>query len=702
MQEILKELNKEQLEAVFYNKGPLLILAGAGTGKTKVLTSKVAYLIKTNTAYPSEILAVTFTNKAANEMKNRVASILNNLDVNSMWINTFHSIAARILRSYGDLVGLSKDFKIIDQNGQLNIVKQIVKSLGINFREFDPKNYSESIGKVKNNTIENDCLLYKFDDVYNLYQKRLKELNSCDFDDLLSYNIKLFKEHKEVIQYYNNKFKYILVDEYQDTNSIQSLWLQMISGINKNKNAYITCVGDDDQSIYKWRGAEVNNILKFTKDYKKAKIIKLEKNYRSTKNILDTANHLIANNKNRHSKKLYSNNNNDNEKVKVIKCSNSKQEADVVVEEIEKLIKDKKVNNYNDIGVLLRANHQIAIFENIFLKYNIPYRVIGGQKFYEIKEIQDCIAYLKLVKNPNDDIAFTRIVNVPYRYISSTIIKKINDFASDENISLFEAAKYMCNNNFGNKSIDNLINFIGKINEWRGKEKTINLKYLMETILIETDFKDQFRRDNNSESEGKIENIEELINILGNFDKIDDFLSYLDSIVSKDIKNNADGVNIITIHSAKGLEFNTVFLPNWQDGVFPFYKTYDYQDIEEERRLAYVAITRARFRLYITYSQFIYKNDTIIATEASEFVKELPDKCIEYIDKSLDKYNKKYNYSSIKKDNNICKKSSTTLKKCIHKKFGKGYIKNEDGDKLTIVFQDYGEKVILRSFVEEI
>ncbi len=703
MQEILKDLNKEQLEAVIYNKGPLLILAGAGTGKTKVLTSKIAYLIKTNTAYPSEILAVTFTNKAANEMKNRVASMIKNIDINSMWINTFHSIAARILRKHGDLIGLDKEFKIIDQNNQLNIIKKIVKSLGINHTEFDPKNYNNAIGKIKNNiSIDSNCL-YKLEEVNELYQKKLKEINSCDFDDLLSLNIKLFKEHKEIKKYYNEKFKYILVDEYQDTNSIQSLWLQIISDVEKNKNIPITCVGDDDQSIYKWRGAEIKNILTFTKNYKKAKILKLEKNYRSTKNILDTANCLIENNKNRHNKKLYSNDGNNDEKVKIIKCSNIKQEIIVIATEIEKLKEHQKINNYKDIGILVRANHQIPAFENVFLKYNIPYKVIGGQKFYEIKEIQDCIAYLRLIQDQKNNIAFERVVNVPYRYISFATIKKIKDLALDENISFFESAKNICDNSSRNKSIENLINFIGKINYWKKKEKNNNLKDLMELILSETNFKDQLKKEDNLESESKLENLEELLNILSNFNNIDDFLQYLDSIIIENNKNNTDGVNIITIHSAKGLEFDTVFLPFWQEGYFPFYKSNDYLDIEEERRLAYVAITRARFRLYITYSQFIYRCDTIIATEASEFIRELPEDCIDYVDKSFDRYysNVVFNRKNEIHTVNDCKKvNGPLLKKCIHKKFGEGYIKSEDGDKLTILFKNYGEKIILKSFVE--
>ncbi len=706
MQEILKDLNKEQLKAVLYNNGPLLILAGAGTGKTKVLISKIEYLIKTNIAYPTEILAVTFTNKAANEMKNRIASVIKNLDVNSMWVSTFHSIAARILRKYGDLVQLDREFKIIDQNNQLNIIKQIVKSLGINFGEFDPKDYNNAIGKVKNNILKDDnFLLYKFEEVYNLYQKKLKEINSCDFNDLLSLNIKLFEEHKEIKKYYNQKFKYILVDEYQDTNFMQSLWLQMISNVNNDRNVNITCVGDDDQSIYKWRGAEVRNILQFKKDYKKAKILKLEKNYRSTKNILDTANYLILNNKDRHSKKSYPSDNDNNEKVKVIKCSNIKQEITIIATEIEKLKEQQKINNYKDIGILVRANNQISIFENVFLKYNIPYKVIGGQKFYEIKEVQDCISYLKLVNNPKDNEVFERIINVPYRYISFAIIKKIKDLALDKNISFFESAKIICDNSSRNNSIENLINFIGMIDKWKKKEANNNLKKLMEIILLDTNFKYQFKNGKVLEAENKIENLEELLNILDNFNKIDDFLQYLESKIIANDKNNEDGVNIITIHSAKGLEFNTVFLPNWQEGTFPFYGSNDFKDIEEERRLAYVAITRARFRLYITYSKYIYNRcDSIIATEASQFIKELPDNCVEYIDRSLDKYYNNYFLSNKNNelyiDNSSRKNDNSLLKKCIHKKFGEGYIKNEDGDKLTIFFKNYGEKIILSSFVK--
>lgn len=713
MQEILQNLNKEQLEAVLYNDGPLLLLAGAGTGKTRVLTSKIAYIIKTNLAYPSQILAVTFTNKAANEMKNRVA-ILTGLDINSMWINTFHSIATRILREYGDLIGLDKNFTIIDQSEQVTIIKQIMQTLNIDHREFNPKEYVEIISKIKDKINTNIYSMYRFDEIYNLYQDKLKKSNICDFGDLLLNNIKLFTEHTEIQDLYNEKFKYILVDEYQDTNSIQHKWLQIISGVDKNKNTCITCVGDDDQSIYGWRGAEIKNILKFTKDYTKAKILKLERNYRSTQNILNIASSLISNNKNRHEKTLYSDKNTNNEKIKLIKCNDSKQEAFIIVNEIKELAKNKETNKYKNFSILVRAGYQTRIFEDIFLKYNIPYIIVGGLKFYERKEIKDCIAYLRLINNPTDDLSLERIINVPKRGIGFTTINKIKELAIENNMTMFESVKNLYYNNIiKGKVKDEIEKFVKNINEWRENSENTKLKNLMQVILTKTHFRDNFEKENTIESKNKLENIDEFLNTLDDFNNIKEFLEYVSLVNDNNEKNITDAVNIMTMHSAKGLEFDTVFLPNWQEGIFPSPKSLEIKTgLEEERRLAYVAITRAKNRLYISYSQYKYEYNEINILDISRFIKELPEEYIDFIDNStnndyyINYYNNKNNYKNeyfeenIINDNSIIKQNNNLIKKCIHKTFGKGYIKKEEGNKLTIVFKNYGEKTILRSFIE--
>ena len=713
MQEVLQNLNKEQLDAVLYNDGPLLLLAGAGTGKTRVLTSKIAYIIKNQMAMPSEILAVTFTNKAANEMKDRVAK-MTSLDINNMWISTFHSIAARILRIHGELIGLEKDFLIIDQDEQVTLIKQIMKEFGIDAKEYSPKSYLELISKAKDNTrkTKHNLYLYMFDEVFSKYQSKIRQIKMCDFSDLLLFNLKLFTEHLDIREYYNKKFKYILVDEYQDTNSIQHKWLKLISGIENDSLVKITCVGDDDQSIYGWRGAELKNILTFKNDYKKAKILKLERNYRSTKNILEIASTLISNNKDRHSKKLYSNNDKNNEKVKIIICNGAKQEAVFVANEVENLKQNFNDINYKDIGILVRAGHQTRVFEDVFLKYAIPYRVIGGLKFYDRKEIKDCIAYLKFIANTSDSLSFERVINTPRRGIGAITISKINEFANENNLDYITAIENLCSNQvLKGKTREELLIFVKNIKEWINEVKITSLKNIMQIILVETNYREFIAKDQDIESKTKLENIEELLNTLNDFSSIDEFLEYISLVSDNSDKVEFNSISIMTIHSAKGLEFDTIFLPNWQEGVFPSPKSVDEKStIEEERRLAYVALTRAKNRLYISFSKYKYEYGDISAVSPSRFIGELPEKNIEVLDISSDNYyydnyykNKstyKKNYISTKDDNAKTKLSSVLVKKCIHKKFGIGYIKKEDGDKLTIIFEKVGEKLIMKSFVE--
>lgn len=717
MNDILKELNKEQLEAVLYNDGPLLILAGAGTGKTRVLTSKIVYTLKNNLCYPSEILAVTFTNKAANEMKERVQNMLN-YNINSMWINTFHSIATRILRQYANYIGIDKNFTIIDQSEQITLIKQILQDLGIDIKNNKPNIYVEKINRCKENlgAVTSDFILPKIKEVYEIYQARLKTLKLCDFGDLLLYNIKLLRENSEVKKYYNEKFKYILVDEYQDTNLIQHLWLKLISGIENNEYCKITCVGDDDQSIYGWRGAQIENILNFTKDYKKAKILKLEKNYRSTQNILSLASKLISHNKNRHDKILFTDNREFNNKVILLKTNDSKQESFSIAEKIEQFIKNKTVNSYNDIGLLVRAGYQTRLFEDTFMKFVIPYKVIGTLKFYDRKEIKDCIAYLRLVNNKSDILAFERVLSSNRRGVGFATIKKVNDYSIEKNINIIQASRELFDNNVIKGVIrKELENFLNLLENWEYKLKNLSLSKLMENILNESGYLDSLKKDNDIESRSRIENIDEFINILNDFNSIEKFLEYVNLVNTKE-DNLQNSVNIMTIHSSKGLEFDCVFLPNWIEGTFPSSKSLDeINGLEEERRLAYVAITRAKRYLIISYSRLRYEYGDFLETNKSRFVDELDKSDMSIEDLTFGSYqisskNKSYLKNEYKyyeeinlNDDNIEVKYSQPKLKCIkviHKVFGEGVVIKEEDNKFTVNFAKVGQKIIHRNFLD--
>lgn len=707
MEDILNNLNKEQIKAVVDTEGAILVLAGAGTGKTRVLTSKIAYIIKSNLAFPSQILAVTFTNKAANEMKERVAN-MTGLDINSMWINTFHSIAARILRQNGELIGIKQDFMIADQGEQTSIVKQILTDFKLDLKENPPKSYVEAITRTKDKLPSYASKLYQFNDVLRIYNEKLKSNNMCDFSDLLNYNIELLSKNKDVKKYYNDKFKYILVDEYQDTNAVQNVWLKLISGVEDGKKVNITCVGDDDQSIYGWRGAEIKNILSFKNDFKKAEIIKLERNYRSTQNILDVAYSVISNNKNRHGKKLYAETNLSNEKVTLIKCNSINNEATTIVNEIEILKNSNYLKQYKNCAVLVRAGYQTRILEDIFLKSGIPYIIIGGQKFYERKEIKDCIYYLRLINNQNDDLAFEKIINVPKRGIGAASIEKIRNFSIENKISLLKSVEIMTNNGLlkGNAK-DEILMFLNNLEKWKKFEGT--LKDLMSLVLDSIKYIEFMEKD--EETRNKIDNIEEFLNTLNDFSDINSFLEHVSLVSDNNEKNIVDAVNIMTIHAAKGLEFDVVFLPNWHDGVFPSPRSMEEEGgLEEERRLAYVAITRAKKKLYISNSKYKYdRTDGIINLEPSKFIYELPInsmKVIDNIDKNsynnfYDKNNtyNTYNRSFEKVSYSLETPKIENFKRCYHEKFGYGYVLKQNGNKLTIAFENCGTKIILENFV---
>ena len=734
MSNILDELNTEQKEAVVYNDGPLLVLAGAGTGKTKVLTSKIAYLLETGQAYPSEILAVTFTNKAAREMQERVANILMK-DISSMWLSTFHSIANRILRQHAELVYLTPDFTIMDPDDQKRLLKQILLDFKIDIKEYPVKNYANKINEWKDKGYTSDDVLnFNTDfnyfpdikEVYREYQERCKKLNVCDFGDLLLYNVEIFKQYPEVLQNYINKFSYILVDEYQDTNAIQNTWLKMISGLGVKDNIFITCVGDDDQSIYGWRGAEIKNILKFEKDFENTKIIRLERNYRSTSNILSVASAVIANNKDRHKKTLWTDTNNIGDKVCLECFERDKEEAYAISSKVLDLIKDIQ---YKDIAILVRAGYQTRIFEEIFISQSIPYRIVGGFKFYDRKEIKDCIAYLKLVKNPADFLAFERIINVPRRGIGSITLGKILNEVKGQKVNILDVCEDLCiRETIKGKTAENILQFINDIREWHKQLSEKDHITLTREILHDSGYIDSLIAEKTDESKSALENINEFIRGLAEFQSLSEFLEYVSLATDKTDSINNNSVNIMTIHSAKGLEFDTVFLPGWEEGIFPSPKSVDERNgLEEERRLAYVAITRAKKKLFISYSKIRFDYNELRTTQPSRFIKELPEENLDIINKDtfettyknedeeyenqrVGRYNNYYtpknnSYSFNDDGEPIIQRNEefamkNVAKRVIHPTFGEGVVIKTDGKKLTIAFKSCGVKTIIQDFVK--
>lgn len=734
MSNILDELNTEQKEAVVYNDGPLLVLAGAGTGKTKVLTSKIAYLLETGQAYPSEILAVTFTNKAAREMQERVANILMK-DISSMWLSTFHSIANRILRQHAELVYLTPDFTIMDPDDQKRLLKQILLDFHIDIKEFPVKNYANKINEWKDKGYTSDDVLnFNTDfnyfpdikEVYREYQERCKKLNVCDFGDLLLYNVEIFKQYPEVLQNYINKFSYILVDEYQDTNAIQNTWLKMISGLGVKDNIFITCVGDDDQSIYGWRGAEIKNILKFEKDFENTKIIRLERNYRSTSNILSVASAVIANNKDRHIKTLWTDTNNIGDKVCLECFERDKEEAYAISSKVLDLIKDIQ---YKDIAILVRAGYQTRIFEEIFISQSIPYRIVGGFKFYDRKEIKDCIAYLKLVKNPADFLAFERIVNVPRRGIGNVTLGKILNEVKGQKVNILDVCEDLCiRETIKGKTAENILQFINDIREWHKQLSEKDHITLTREILHDSGYIDSLIAEKTDESKSALENINEFIRGLAEFQSLSEFLEYVSLATDKTDSINNNSVNIMTIHSAKGLEFDTIFLPGWEEGIFPSPKSVDERNgLEEERRLAYVAITRAKKKLFISYSKIRFDYNELRTTQPSRFIKELPEENLDIINKDtfettyknedeeyenqrVGRYsnyytpkNNSYSFDDdgepiIQRNEEFAMKN--VAKRVIHPTFGEGVVIKTDGKKLTIAFKSCGVKTIIQDFVK--
>ena len=634
--DFLKSLNDAQKKAVTHLDGPLLIVAGAGSGKTKVLTSRIANIIKEKKAFPNQILAVTFTNKAAKEMQNRVGSILKSNVAGLPWLGTFHSICAKILRRHSPAVNLNSNFTIIDTDDQSRLIKNICKSENIDTKQLSPKYILSIIDKWKNNGLYPNEVIIKSKNVYEktvlplykIYQQKLIDLNSCDFGDLILHNVKIFEKNNDIKEIYSKNFKYILVDEYQDTNFIQSRWLNLLAEKNKN----ICCVGDDDQSIYSWRGAEIKNFLEFDKIYKETKIIRLEENYRSTQNILSIASSLISNNQNRVGKKLNSTKD-EGDLVKLNCYKNGKDEAIGISDELEQNIKNKI--SFNNIAILVRAIFQTREFEERFLKAGIPYRIIGGTKFYERAEIKDCIAYLRIISQEKDDLAFERIVNNPKRSIGDSTIKQINEYAKKNFISLEKSSKKLIEMNLIKpKTKIGLNSFLSLIDKWRYelKIKKFNHIKLLQIILDESGYSAMLKNKKDLENENRLENIKELLSAMKEFDNLESFLEHVSLATSIDQEWEGEKVNLMTMHASKGLEFDVVFLPGWEEGLFPHQKSIEEkgQDgLEEERRLAYVGITRAKKLAIISFSMNRFYQGDWIDSMASRFIDELPSKYLE-------------------------------------------------------------------------
>ncbi len=632
----LNNLNEAQKEAVLYLEGPLLIVAGAGSGKTKVLTSRIVNIIEKKKAFPNQILAVTFTNKAAKEMQNRVSKILGSTAVGLSWLGTFHSICAKLLRKHASAANLNSNFTIIDSDDQIRLIKNICKAENIDIKQLSPRFILAIIDRWKNKGFyPNEVIINKKDlyektilPLYKVYQQKLTDLNSCDFGDLILHAVKILEFNSDIREIYSKNFKYILVDEYQDTNFIQSKWLNLLSEKNKN----ICCVGDDDQSIYSWRGAEIKNFLEFDQVYKNTKVIRLEQNYRSSQNILSVASDLISNNQNRVGKTLITTME-EGDPVQLNCFKNGKDEAIGISDEIEKKIKKKF--SYNNIAILVRAIFQTREFEERFLKIGMPYRILGGTKFYERAEIKDCVAYLRLIHQEKDDLAFERIVNNPKRSIGDSTLKNIHEFAKENNLNLERASIKMLDQNLIKpKAKIGLSLFINSLMKWRNDlivKKSSHIK-LLQIVLDESGYSAMLKNKKDLDNENRLENIKELLSAMKEFDNLESFLEHVSLATSVDQEWDGEKINMMTMHAAKGLEFDVVFLPGWEEGLFPHQKSIEEKGqngLEEERRLAYVGITRAKKKAIISFSMNRFYQGDWIDSMASRFVDELPEKHLE-------------------------------------------------------------------------
>jgi len=630
----LARLNDPQRDAVLTSEGPVLMLAGAGTGKTAALTHRLANLIRERKAWPSEILCVTFTNKAAREMRHRVGDLIGDAVEGMPFLGTFHSICAKMLRRHAELVGLESNYTIIDTDDQLRLLKALVREQELDEKRWPPKQLAGLIDRWKNRglnpadltPVDNEAYANgRGQQMYALYQERLKALNACDFGDLLLHMLNIFRTHRDVLAQYQNRFKYIMVDEYQDTNAVQYLWLRLLAQERKN----ICVVGDDDQSIYSWRGAEVANILRFEKDFPGAKVIKLEQNYRSTPQILAAASGLIEANSQRLGKTLWTEIN-AGEKVRVIGVWDAPEEARRVGEEIERL--EHEGAPLDQVAILVRAQYQTREFEDRFIQIGLNYRIIGGFRFYERAEIRDALAYLRVIAQPADDLAFERIYNTPKRGLGAKTLEKMYQHARRQGIPLAAAALELADSDeLPARARNTVAGLMASFVEWREEAEKVSPAELMHMVLAESGYDDMLKADRSAESAGRAENLSELARAMEDYGTLEDFLEHVALVMENDARDDGEKVTIMTMHAAKGLEFNHVFLPGWEEGVFPSQRSLDeggLASLEEERRLAYVAITRARRRCTILHAanRRIYGQWT--SSIPSRFIEELPDDTI--------------------------------------------------------------------------
>ncbi len=735
--EIFKRLNDPQKEAVYHTQGPLLVLAGAGTGKTGVLTTRLIRLLIEKIALPGEILSVTFTNKAANEMRERITNQIGDMSSGLKWLGTFHSVGAQILRFHPNKLGLENDFIILDTDDQVRLLKQIIKDENIDDKRWPAKQLLNLIDKWKNKGLYPEDISSNDGDyfangkghlLYKIYQERLKYFNAVDFGDLILESIRLFENNQDILESYQNRFKYILVDEYQDTNVSQYKLLKLLTGKYQN----ICCVGDDDQSIYSWRGAEISNILRFEKDFPEAKIIRLEENYRSTGHILTAASKLIENNESRLGKTLWTNSG-EGEKITVKSNWDGEEEARLITSELEKL----SLKNYNldETAILVRASFQMREFEDRFISVGLPYKVIGGPRFYERKEIRDVNAYLRLATQPNDSLALERIINTPKRGIGETSVKKIRDRSKENNKPLIESIKELIDEkSFKGKTADSLDKLVKLIFHWNQLIKEEDKVDIAEVIIEDSGYLEMLRNDKSLTAEGRVENVYELFRSLEPFESIKAYLEHISLVMEIDSNQYGKKVSLMTLHAAKGLEFDYVFLPGWEEGVFPNQRAVDeggLEALEEERRLAYVGVTRAKKKASIYYAANRRMHNQWISSIPSRFVTELPEENIEtdlsnyagekelfkeqeYIDFDQSEYetpgwerarfeSKSRTIEHKNSENYVVNDTPFELNENVtHKKFGKGIILSIDGKKLTINFGSNGTRKVMENFVEKV
>jgi len=733
----LERLNETQREAVETVDGPLLVLAGAGTGKTRVLTTRLAHILMQGKAHPGQMLAVTFTNKAAREMRERV-SMLVGRPVEGWWVGTFHHLGARLLRYHAEAVGLTPNFTILDADDQVRLVKQFMDIHEIDDKRFPARTVSASIQRWKDRGLMPDRVTAnegadlhdgRVLSLYTDYQARLRQVNAADFGDLLLLCLELFQSQPDVLARYQEQFRYLLVDEYQDTNVAQYLWLRMLAQAHKN----ICCVGDDDQSIYSWRGAEVGNILKFEEDFPGARVVRLERNYRSTPHILAAASGLIAHNEDRLGKTLWTEMN-EGEPVRVRGVWDGEEEARVVGEEIEVL--HGKGHKLNDMAVLVRAGFQTREFEERLITIGVPYRVIGGPRFYERQEIRDAVAYLRVVAQPDDDLAFERIVNLPKRGIGQATLQPIHLLARAEGISLVRAVKKLIETDeIKPRARKSLADLLADFDRWRGLAAMVPHPELAETVLDESGYTEMWKTSKAPEAPGRLDNLKELIAALEDFDTLAAFLEHVSLVMENEDSLIEDKVNLMTLHGAKGLEFDTVFLPGWEEGLFPHQRALDdggTGGLEEERRLAYVGLTRAKQRAIVSFAanRRIYGNWQ--SAVPSRFVDELPDDHIEMesapgvyggADQGMgglsdsagffggtDWRPRRRRGRAVQLQDTDWRVEAreapegafNTGERIFHQKFGYGRILATDGDKLEIAFEKAGTKKVMKSFVEAV